>query len=427
MNKADINYRTITLKLDNSLQLQELSKECGRVYSKAVSYIHKIHGRKGFWLDAMQIQKIIKSDKLHSQTTQAVIQKYFASLKAYFQCVKTNPDAKPPHKTHKYYCIPFKQSAIKVNSNSIWLSCGKDRTPVIVSIPTGKTLDNVQYAEIIWNDGYYLKITTKVIAPEPRKEGKIVAVDPGEIHPLATWDGKKGTIYNGRLLRSEKQYREKVKASYTSKIDLKKTRSNRKRKLIKKKREKLAYLDRRIRDIEHKITRHFVETCNKDNVSTVVYGDTTNIRQDTDWGNKANQKLHQWNFNRIRTQIQYKCAEYGINFVLQDERGTSHTCPRCGAHVNPNGRIFRCRVCGFEAHRDIAGAMNIFSKYQGHVPVVASMAHATGVRFNSHLCCSDSKPENPIAFKHGSVKYQSLSVVWRTLAQSNAQRSYSLF
>jgi putative transposase len=390
--------------LDDSLQLQELSRECGRIYSKTVSYIRKVHDRKGFWLDAMQMQKIIHSDKVHSQTTQAVIQKYFASLKGYFQYVKINPDAKPPHKTHKYCCIPFKQSAIKITNNSIKLSCGRGKHPIIVPIQKGKVLDNVQYAEIIWNDGYYLKITTRVDTPAIRTEGKVIAVDPGEIHPMTTWDGEQGIIYNGRLLRSEKQYREKVKASYTSKIDLKKKPSKRKKKLIKSKKKKLAYLDRRIKDIEHKITRHFVETCRKDNVSTVVYGDTTNIRQGVDWGNKANQKLHQWNYNRMRTQVQYKLAEYGINFILQNERGTSHTCPKCGAHVNPNGRRFKCKICGFEAHRDIAGAMNILSKYQGQVPVVAGMAHATGVRFNPHLCCSDSKPENPIAFKHGSVK-----------------------
>jgi putative transposase len=391
MRKIITNYRTINLKLAKTDQLDMMARECGRVYSKTVSYIHKVHDKKGFWLSATQVQRIITSDKLHSQTTQAVIQKYFASLKSYFENVKTNPEAKPPHKTHKYYCIPFKTSAIKVKDNSVYLSCGVYNSKVIISIPYGKILTDIKYAEIIWDNGYYLKIVTKLEDVKYKIGNKVVAVDPGEIHPLTTWNGEKGTIYNGRLLRSIKQYREKVKASYTSKIDLKKKRSRRKSQLIKEKKLKLKKLDNKIRDIEHKITRYFVETCKRDDVSTVVYGDTTHIRDNVDYGSKVNQKIHQWGFDRIRFQVAYKLAEYGINFKLINERGTSHTCPVCGHHVNPQGRSFRCPNCNFISHRDVVGSMNIYSKYQEHlVPVVAFMAYATGVRFNYHLCCSGS-------------------------------------
>jgi len=390
MRKISTNYRTITLKLDKTDQLDMLARECGRIYSKTISYVRKVHDKKGLWLDANQMQKIITSDKLHSQTTQAVIQKYFASLKSYFANLKTNPKAKPPHKTHKYFEVPFKESAIRVKNGFIYLSCGANNLKVIIPIPIGKTLSKIQYAEIVFDGRYYLKITTKLDDIEYKSGDKFVAVDPGEIHPLTVWDGGKGTIYNGRLLRSVKQYREKIKADYSSKIDTKKKGSNRRHELVKSKKSKLRKLDNKIRDIEHKITRHFVETCKRDDVSTVVYGDTTHIRDSIDFRKKVNQKLHQWNFDRIRFQVAYKLAKYGINFKLIDERGTSHTCPVCGHHVNPVGRKFRCINCGFETHRDIAGSMNIYSKYQEpKVPVVASMAHATGVRFNYHLRCSD--------------------------------------
>jgi putative transposase len=388
MGKADTNYRTITLKLDKTPQIDILARESGKVYSKTISYIHKIHDKKHFWLSATQMQKIIHSDKLHSQTTQAVIQRYFACLKAYFGNLKTNPDSKPPHKTHKFFCVPFKQSAIKVGTNCIYLSCGKGNLPVI--IPVKKKPLNVKYAEIVWDNGYYLKLVCKQNYPTIKTGGKVIAVDPGEIHPIVVWDGEKGTIYNGRKLRSMKQYREKVKSSYTSKIDLKKKRSKRKSRLIKSKQAKLRKMDRRIKDVEHKITRHFVETCKRDNVSTVVYGDTTHIRDNMDFGHKTNQKTHQWTFSRIRIQVEYKLAESGINFVLQEERGTSHTCPACGKRVNPNGRRFKCKHCGFIAHRDVVGSINILSKYQECAPVVAYMAHATGVRYHPHLCCSAS-------------------------------------
>jgi putative transposase len=218
-------------------------------------------------------------------------------------------------------------------------------------------------------------------------DGRVVAVDPGEIHPLTIFDGEKGAIYNGRFLRSQRQYREKAKVSFATKISKMKRGSHKRQKLLVAKRRKLKRINSRIRDTEHKITRHFVETCKAEGVSTVVYGDTTHIRQGLSLGKKNNQKLHQWTFDRIRFQVTYKLAEYGIGFVLLNERGTSHICPACGTWVNPNGRSFKCR-CGFQSHRDVLGAINILSKYQGEIPVVAAMALASGVRFNWHLCCS---------------------------------------
>ena len=381
-------YHTITIKLDKTDQLDMLAKECGRVYSKTVSYVHKIHDKKGIWLKATQVQKIIKSDELHSQTTQATIQRYFASLKSYFGNIKSNPDAKPPLRRPRYFCIHFKGSAIHFKDDSIELSCGKGNPPVIVPVPKGKILPQPRVAEIIWNNGYYLRL---VVEHEPQGiplDGKAVAIDPGEIHPITTFDGESGTIYNGRFLRSQKQYREKVKASSQAKLNKKKKNSHRKGKLLQAKKRKLKKINNRIKDIEHKITRHFVETCKVEGISTVIYGDTTHILQGhKKYGRKINQKLHQWAFSRIRFQVAYKLAEYGINLILVNERGTSHTCPVCGARVNPNGRSFKCH-CGFQAHRDVLGAINILSKYQGAIPVVAAMAPASGVRFNWHLCCS---------------------------------------
>jgi putative transposase len=385
------------MKLAKTEQLYQLSRECGRVYSKTVSYVRKVHKKKDFWLDEVQMCKIVKSDKLHSQTVQGVIKKYFVSLASYFKNVKSNPEARPPYKTHSHYCIPFKKSAIKIKDSEIILSCGMYNDPLVIPLPKGKELSDVGYAEITWDNGYYLSLVVESPKPDLVQGSKLVAVDPGEIHPLTVWNGEKGTIYNGRLLRSEKQHLNKVKAEFASKLSRKKKGSKRRKALARCKAKKLKRLNNRIKDAEHKITRHFVETCKADDVSTVVYGDTTHIRQDCDYGNKANQKIHQWAFDRIRFQVEYKLAEYGIKFMPQNERGTSHTCPRCGSHVNPNGRRFRCKVCGFECHRDIAGSMNILSKYleSEKIPVVAAMAPATGVRFNWHLRCSLSKVRIP--------------------------------
>lgn len=153
--KTNVSRKTITIKLEKTEQLYQLSRECGRIYSKTISFVRKIHKKKNFWLDESQMQKIIRSNKVHSQTAQAVIQKYFKALDSYFEIVETNPEARPPYKSKKYFCIPFKKTALNIEKNFIKLSCGKGNLPVIIPIPEDKQLENVSYAEIVWDNGYY--------------------------------------------------------------------------------------------------------------------------------------------------------------------------------------------------------------------------------------------------------------------------------
>ena len=52
------------------------------------------------------------------------------------------------------------------------------------------------------------------------------------------------------------------------------------------------------------------------------------------------------------------------NLVLVDEHDTSKTCPNpnCTQRHKVAGRVYRCPVCGFQAHRDVVGAVNILRR-----------------------------------------------------------------
>ncbi|MDA8346739.1 MAG: zinc ribbon domain-containing protein, partial [Thermaerobacter sp.] len=41
------------------------------------------------------------------------------------------------------------------------------------------------------------------------------------------------------------------------------------------------------------------------------------------------------------------------------EAYTSQTCPHCGHLSRVAGRTYRCRSCGYKAHRDAVGSVNI--------------------------------------------------------------------
>lgn len=64
----------------------------------------------------------------------------------------------------------------------------------------------------------------------------------------------------------------------------------------------------------------------------------------------------------FRKMIEYKLKWLGGQLVLVPPQHTSQTCPRCG-HISSGNRItqseFRCAECGFKAHADHVGAMNI--------------------------------------------------------------------
>ena len=342
-------YRAIRINLQSDSrtssgiqQLKQISRTAGRVYSKTVSLIRKTHEKRGFWISVGAIKKYLKLKDypLHSQTTQALIEGYFDALKSYFKLRKNGDEnACPPYKTKKYHSVPFKQSAIKVEDGKIMLSLGKGRKPLILDLPqTPKYY--IRTAEICWDKTqriYYLVLTIKlddevrevryrytgrkksrykkakaifvlilqkkstwVCKPQPtpqRAYGKIkTKIDLGEIHPLVATDGKKTVIYNGRLIRSIKQYREKTKACFQSKIDQCEKYSRRWWKLNKSKWKQLRKINNQIKDARHKITRHFANSCKSERVGLVVIGDLTGIRDNIDYSKKTNQKLHQWAF-----------------------------------------------------------------------------------------------------------------------------------
>ncbi len=194
-------------------------------------------------------------------------------------------------------------------------------------------------------------------------------------------------IYNGRFLRSKKQYQNRLKAKLSKLIDKKKRGSKRRKKLIKSKQKQLAKIKNQIKDIEHKLTSKAVSALKERSVQTLVIGDVRDIRKNINYGKKANQKLHQWNFGSIRQKLEYKCSKVGIKTELISEEYTSQECLSCRKRNKSKNREYKCS-CGFKWHRDGVGCSNIRAKYLGQVPVVGLMARPSGVRYKPHLQCN---------------------------------------
>lgn len=381
------NYTVRKLKLEYSEQLNVLAHAAGKLYSQTLVSFWRIVRKKNVWLSGFSMERWLISDKLHAHSSDAVTQSFFASLKSWRKRRKTDSNSKPPRRRKWYFKLTWKSSAIKIKDGKLRLSNGLGNAPLIVDW----YWDKPKQIELGWNKGskcYELRACYSGKDVEQVKQGGVSGCDLGEIHPMVFSDGTSTDIINGRLLRSKRQYQNKLKAKLSNLIDPKKKGSKSRKKLIKSKRKQLAKLQNQIKDIEHKLTSKAVSMLRKKGIQTLVIGDVRDIRKSIKFGKKANQKLHQWSFGSIRQKLEYKCAKFGINTELINEAYTSQTCPVCGKKHKPKNREYKCK-CGFKFHRDGVGCYNIRAKYLGEqAPVIGFMAKPSGVRFRPHLQCN---------------------------------------
>jgi putative transposase len=66
---------------------------------------------------------------------------------------------------------------------------------------------------------------------------------------------------------------------------------------------------------------------------------------------------------KLTQYITYKANWEGIAVIKINERGTSHSCSRCGAKgTRPYQGLFKCKSCGYQANADFNGVSNIHKR-----------------------------------------------------------------
>ena len=383
--------RTYKLKLPFSEHLESLQSETASVWNECLKlkqmwdYVHGYQTTSKsceLWMD----KQLSKSQCLHSQSIQAVRERYFKSWQAFFSLRKNgDKKTKPPRREKKYQTTTWKKSAIRLKEGVLVLSNGKGNKPLEIPISDKIDIDDIALINLVYNNGQYeLHFVYKVDKPIQSQADGVCGVDIGEIHPIVSHDGVNTIIFNGRYIRSIYRLRNKVIASFGKKIDRCKKYSKHWWHLVRRKWKRIRKLDNQIKDGLHKHTTTFVNMCVENDIGTIAIGDLTNIRDNIDYSKRANQKLHQWAFGKIVNLITYKAKAKGIKVELIDESYTSQTCPQCLNRKKPTNREYQCG-CGFNYHRDGVGAINIRKKYLDcfNNPVVASMATPVGIRLET--------------------------------------------
>ena len=347
------------------------------------------HAHNHFWFgkacEGWVDKRLSKSQPLHSQSIQAIRKQYFKSWKSYSALKKSGgiKNPKPPRKQKNFMTTRWLKSAITFVEGSLFgkrvqLSMGAKRPVLDIPLPSNFNMSETEHIatiDLVYKHGQWELHCSYRYEVEDTDTGEgVVGVDISEIHPIVSHDGMDTHIYNRRYIRSLYRHRNKVLSEFSHAISKCKRHSKRWWKLTRRKWKRIHKIDNQIKDALHKHTTKFLKYCHAKGIGTIVLGDLTCIRQNINYGNTANQRLHQWAFAKITSLITYKAKVLGIKVVPMDEAYTSQTCPHCGNRKKPTNREYTCK-CGFKYHRDGVGSINILRKYQGCFgdPVVAAM------------------------------------------------------
>ncbi len=263
--------------------------------------------------------------------------------------------------------LRYVQSGFTVAGDRVTLSLGKWREDGVrqitfrISHRPDLKYERVRELSITYDkssERLEARLVVEVLPRENHGEGR-VAVDVGETVLLAAVfaDGV-ALLYSGRLIKAIRRYWQKVRAKVKPPSRDAPHRSRRYSEIAHKERRQVEHL-------LHIVTAHFIRECIRRGVKEIAIGDLRNIRQEIAYGDRLNQRLHNWAYRKVINMLRYKAALAGIVVHADvDERGTSRTCHACGSERKSN-RIhrgfYRCG-CGWTAQADVNGALNIYER-----------------------------------------------------------------
>jgi putative transposase len=354
-----------------------LNRASGTIYTRTLVTHYRVYRKRGnrtrHWLSqfaGMRLNDYLSRDQpslLHAHSTDAAQEGFYKACKT----ARANREqgAKFPHRRKTWRTTIWKSSGIRRQGDTLLLSLARGRSPIRLPLPPSlRTVLRILEVRLVWDRcrGRYQWHLVVENGKQPKQAPgtATMAVDLGEIHPATITDGQIAVVVSCRELRAKRRYTAKRLAELQSRQSHCRKKSRRWWRLQRCKNRFRAKQQRRIRDLEHKISRSVVESAVEQQAGLLAIGDVREIADAPNTGHKHNQRLSTWQHGKLRAYLTYKAEAEGIKLVLVDERHTSQTCPNptCNHRHKPKGRVYRCPVCGFQAHRDVVGAVNILSR-----------------------------------------------------------------
>jgi putative transposase len=366
-----------------------LNRSSGTIYTGILVAHYRTLRRKGIWLSEKSGTRWSDSRTeagMHAHSIDAAQQGFYKA------CVTTRAlrkagiaEARFPHHRKKFRTTIWKNTGIKRRGDTLELSNGRKGEKLSVPIPL-PLRDCLRFLEVrLVYDKHARRYTWHIVVenglkPKPSPGDNVVSVDLGEIHPAVVGDKTVATIITCRERRHQSQGHAKRLAKISKAIARRAKGSRRRRRLVRAKVRMKAKHRTVLRDIEHKVSRAVVDAAIERKAGTIVIGDIRDVADGIDCGKEHNGRMSRLDHGKIRSYIEYKAAAEGIVVPEPiDEAYTTKTCPHCGNRHKPRGRTYRCPACGFQAHRDVVGQINILSRHLegdvGRLPAPTEIKH----------------------------------------------------
>jgi IS605 OrfB family transposase len=215
--------------------------------------------------------------------------------------------------------------------------------------PTAATLNKTKRGD------YYINICADLPTEPTGKTPKVIGVDLGRRDIATTSTGKS---WSGKQIQNTRDRYSRVRANVQSK------RTRNARRLMRR----LSGKEHRFQKwLNHNISKRLVRDAKCKNAA-LVFEDLTNIRESLNQKPRSKterRRTNNWAFYQLRMFVDYKANIAGVKLVFVPPAYTSQTCSRCH-HVHPikgksyrNGKVFKCKHCGFEHDADLNAALNI--------------------------------------------------------------------
>lgn len=246
---------------------------------------------------------------------------------------------------------------------SVWTVGGRYKIPFSTNQYNLQLLSQQDgQTDLLYKNGsFYLNTICTMTTPPENYFDDVIGVDMGVINIVATSDGD--IVNSTHIERKRLQH-------HTRRVTLAKvgTRS------AKRRLQKLSGKQARFqKDLNHKIAKWLVLLA-KDTNRAIALENLEGIRDGVTVRREQRAKHHNWSFHQLRRFIEYKSKIYGVRVFIVDPRNTSRTCPACGYIDKANRKTqseFLCLDCGYTAHVDVVGAINIKNKGSFNLPMVA--------------------------------------------------------
>lgn len=331
---------------------------------------------------------------LHSQTIQAIVQKFFASIDgARTHHQNGNTDARYPKRLRTHVNVVWKGQSIKVHGNRLALPMGRGRSSISVRLPE---IPGGEIAQVELAFGRLLVTVNRVVA-DPKPTVGVVAADLGLIHLAVVTDGKESIGVVGRGLRSLKQGHAKALASISMLQSRCQKGSRRWKKLQACKRKRARGVQDRTRNLLHHAANGVIGFCTEKQAGTLVVGDITEMNRGKKKkrSRRLNQEIGLLELGTFVKYLRYKGNLHGIEIETESEHYTSQTCPACGARHKPSGRRFICNTCGYTGVRDEVGAANLLNRHLNGNIVPNTIVPHGNIRYLRPVALR--KPRNVVA------------------------------